>query len=88
MDRDIDGVEGGEGSEVKWGEGGFTPLPPIPSCCLAMHDLSLNSLRPASLWLQVMKFAKDSRHECSINVLQIKGVTRAVTGGWHQQGCK
>jgi hypothetical protein len=28
----------------------------------------------------VMKFAKDSRHECSINVMQLKGVTRAVTG--------
>ncbi|KAF6266137.1 hypothetical protein COO60DRAFT_1475747 [Scenedesmus sp. NREL 46B-D3] len=27
----------------------------------------------------VMKFAKDSRHECSINVMQLKGVTRAVT---------
>jgi hypothetical protein len=28
----------------------------------------------------VMKFAKDSRHECSINVMQLKGVTRPVTG--------
>lgn len=27
-----------------------------------------------------MKFAKDSRHECSINVLQVKGVTRPLTG--------
>lgn len=29
----------------------------------------------------VMKFAKDSRHECSINVMQLKGVTRPATGG-------
>lgn len=27
-----------------------------------------------------MKFAKDARHECSINIQQLKGVTRAVTG--------
>jgi hypothetical protein len=31
-----------------------------------------------------MKFAKDSRHECSINVMQVKGVTRAITGGERQ----
>jgi hypothetical protein len=28
----------------------------------------------------VMKFAKDSRHECSINVMQLKGITRPITG--------
>eukprot|EP00879_Flechtneria_rotunda_P010158 GHRR01010619.1.p1 GENE.GHRR01010619.1~~GHRR01010619.1.p1 ORF type:complete len:164 (+),score=32.79 GHRR01010619.1:95-586(+) len=27
----------------------------------------------------IMKFAKDSRHECSINVQQLKGVTRAMS---------
>jgi hypothetical protein len=34
------------------------------------------------LWAQVMKFAKDSRNECSINVVQVKGATRAVTGAY------
>ena len=34
------------------------------------------------LCVQVMKFAKDSRNECSINVVQVKGATRAVTGAY------
>lgn len=38
----------------------------------------------------VMKFAKDARHECSINVMALKGVTRPATGaacsrGWQQR---
>lgn len=53
-------------------------------CCIVQQITSCSGHFPCGAMLQVMKFAKDSRHECSINVMQVKGVTRAITGGAQQ----
>jgi hypothetical protein len=32
----------------------------------------------------MLKWARDARHEAYINLQEVKGVTRALTGGWRQ----
>lgn len=49
-------------------------------CTPPLHSVVLHVLL-LLMCVQAMKFAKDSRHECSISVMQVKGVTRPVTGG-------